>query len=510
MSDLDAIKTVGSDILTFTTIGSNLKLRRYQTKVASAIVDSVIHRRGLTFVVIFPRQSGKNELQAQIEAYLLSFFSLEDAEIVKVSPTWKPQSLNAMRRLRRVLERNSITLFRWSKESSYIYRIGRARIFFLSGSPTANVVGATASTLLECDEAQDVLPAKWDKDFAPMAASTNATRVFWGTASSSKTLLAREMRLAQEAERADGIQRVFKIDANLVSKEVPAYGRFVQEQVSRFGRQHPAIKTQLFSEEIDSENGMFPATRLALLTGSHPRIHSPQAGAFYALLIDVAGEDEGMPPSSDRASEMLLANPHRDSTALTVVQVDLGGLADPLVKALRYHIVDRCSWIGTKHAHLYGQIKALAEHWRARYLVVDATGVGAGLASFLGKSLPGKVIPYVFNASTKSQLGWKLIGMIETGRLKDYASPAMDKDQCEFVEQLQACQMEIVPGPENRMKWGVLDGTRSQETGGYVHDDWVISAALAAVLDEQVWTIGGPTLIVQRRDPLLDMDGEGF
>jgi hypothetical protein len=114
-------------------------------------------------VVIFPRQSGKNELQAQMESYLLTALSGHPAEIVKVSPTWKPQSLNAMRRLERLLKRNDFANYLgWKKESGYIYRVGEARMFFFSGSPAANVVGATASTLLEADEAQDIQPAKWD------------------------------------------------------------------------------------------------------------------------------------------------------------------------------------------------------------------------------------------------------------------------------------------------------------------------------------------------------------
>jgi hypothetical protein len=157
-------------------------LRNYQEAAAYAIVESVIRRSGLTFVVMFPRQSGKNELQAHIESYLLTLYSKLDGEIVKVSPTWKPQSLNAMRRIERILKRNIITQeLAWSKESGYIYRIGSARIYFLSGSPTANIVGATASTLLECDEAQDVSTEKWDKEIAPMQPHQRH-RAFWGTA----------------------------------------------------------------------------------------------------------------------------------------------------------------------------------------------------------------------------------------------------------------------------------------------------------------------------------------
>ena len=104
---VELFKEVLTDVVLFAEHASGLKLRRYQEEVARSIVNSVVQRKGLTFVVIFPRQSGKNELQAQIEAYLLTLLSQVGAEIVKVSPTWKPQSLNAMRRLERVLHARS-------------------------------------------------------------------------------------------------------------------------------------------------------------------------------------------------------------------------------------------------------------------------------------------------------------------------------------------------------------------------------------------------------------------
>ena len=58
------------DVADFSRYISGIRLRSYQLQVARAVVDSVTQRRGLSFVVVFPRQSGKNELQAQLEAYL--------------------------------------------------------------------------------------------------------------------------------------------------------------------------------------------------------------------------------------------------------------------------------------------------------------------------------------------------------------------------------------------------------------------------------------------------------
>jgi hypothetical protein len=518
---ITAIKAICMDVLEFASQGSGIHLRKYQQDAAQAIVKSVIEKQGLTFVVIFPRQSGKNELQAQIEAYLMAIYSGMQAEIVKVSPTWKPQSLNAMRRLERVLDRNLVTRTLWEKEQGYIYRMNGSRIFFLSGSPTANVVGATASTLLECDEAQDVLIAKWDKEVQPMAASTNATRVFWGTAWTSKTLLAREMRAALDAQKRDGIRRVFRMTAVDVAEEVPAYEAFVAAEVRKHGRNHPFVKTQYFSEEIDGEGGMFPAARQALMVGTHARLARPagdgcaprEGSGLYALLVDVAGQDENAPAPGEEAGARpsprawgWQANPKRDATALTVVEIDLSGLLDAGMQAPIYRVVDRRLWVGVAQAQLYGQLRALFEHWHALYLVVDATGVGAGLASFLDKALPGRVIPFIFSSSSKSKLGWDFLSIIETGRFLDWKAPrdGTQDERSEFWRQAGLCELKIFPGPEHRISWGVPDGTRDPVTGELVHDDLLLSAALVAQLESLDWGIGASE-VIDGQDPLAGM-----
>ncbi len=489
---------------------ARLKLRAYQAEVIRAVADSVLHKRGLSFVVLFPRQSGKNEVQAQLESYLLTYLREMDAEIVKVSPTWRPQSINAMRRLERVLNKNPLVQGEWRKEAGYIFRVGRARVFFLSGAPEANIVGATASALLEVDEAQDVEMAKFDKDVLPMASSTNATRVFWGTAWTSRTLLARELRAARRAETQDGQRRVFTADAERVAAEVPKYGRFVAEQVARLGRSHPLVRTQYFSEEIDGEGGMFPAERVAHLQGEHTLLEGPRAGQLYALLLDVAGADEVADSASDPAG-WDLHNPARDASALTVVEVDLSTLRDALLHAPTYRCVQRRQWIGVPHTRLYAELRALADHWRARSLVVDATGVGAGLAAFLERALPGRVTPFLFNSASKSKLGWDFLAVVDSGRWKEprQAAPGAPDLGAVFRQQLAFCQYEILPGPEKRMRWGVPDGTRDARSGELVHDDLLISAALCARLDEQPWPEGGETLVVPAADPLRDLD-RGF
>jgi hypothetical protein len=505
---LHTLKALLRDPIQFTEMTGGIRLRDYQRGPMEAILRSVLGHKGLSFVVMFPRQSGKNELQAQLECYLLALLSRTPAEMVKISPTWKPQSLNAMRRLERVLDQNRITQRMWRKESGYIYRVGSARMLFFSGAPEANIVGATAGTLLEVDEAQDVSIAKFDKDIAPMAASTNATRVFWGTAWTSRTLLARELRAARKAEAEDGIRRSFVLTAREVAAEVEAYGRFVAEQTARLGRDHPLVKTQFYSEEIDAEGGMFPPARRDVMRGRHACQSALQPGHIYAMLLDVAGEDESA--STGSAS---LVNRRRDSTALTIVEVDLTTLRDDLLRAPTYRCVYRRLWTGVKHTALYGQLHGLIETWQPRVVVMDATGIGAGLASFLEKRFPSKILPFLFNHVSKSKLGWDFLSVCDSGRWQEPDVDGTDEQstlQAMFWRQVEACQYSVSDSPGRLMSWSVPDGTSDPLTGEPLHDDLLISAALSAVLDGIAWYDPSPALVVRAADPIFDIDRGEF
>src|SRR5512143_3846615 len=80
-----------------------ISLRPYQRQIARAVKDSILHQRGLTFVVILPRHSGKNELQAHLFSWLLYRYRFIGGCIVSVSPTFKPQTLNNIDRVARSL-----------------------------------------------------------------------------------------------------------------------------------------------------------------------------------------------------------------------------------------------------------------------------------------------------------------------------------------------------------------------------------------------------------------------
>lgn len=501
-----AAKHIMTDIRHFSRFVIGKPLRRYQLEPAEAIVESVLRGRGLTFAVMMARQAGKNEVSAQIEAYLLNLYQRAGGSIVKASPTFKPQTVNSLRRLLARLD-NPWNRHVATSEQGYIVRLDRAEVHFFSAEPTAHVVGATASLLLEGDEAQDILGEKWDKDFRPMAASRNATTVLWGTAWTGDTLLARTIVGLRQLEMQDGHRRVFVIPWEAVAEEVPAYGDYVRGEIARLGREHPLIRTQYDLQELAAVGGLFHAQRQALMRGVHPRRSAPTPGRLYAFLLDAAGGVADIQlellATAERAQQM----PRRDATALTIVEVDTDALTDPGLARPTYRVVDRHWWLGEPPARQYGKVRALADTWQPRAIVVDATGVGEGLASFLAQIYGERVVPVRFSAPVKSQLGWEFLGIVETGRYQDYADDGAP-DTRQFWYEVGACQYEIVGG--QMLRWGVWESPRYEGGIARGHDDLLLSAALVAMLDKQVWARHVASSIVAAPDPVREMDRGRF
>lgn len=501
----------------FTRKAGGFSLRSYQLAPARAILESIRLGLGLDFVVIMPRQSGKDELLAHLKAYLMRVMCRRERGIVEVNPTYKPQTINAIMRLENRLDANLLTKGRWKKRSDFFRMIGLCRTAFYSGDGQAQVVGATADLCLIINEAQDIAPSVYAKQFSPMAASRAATRIICGTVWTSGTLLSQMLRQCREAEKTDGLRRVFLYTAEDVRKENPKYGKFVDGEVLRMGRQHPFIKTQYFCEEIDAQAGMFPPGRQALMHGSHPARLEPEPGKLYCFLIDVAGQDEcagrlqvDTAPAEHMShrqntlssAEFALgraAEGSRDSTALKIVEIDLGSLSS--LGKPTYRVVHRRLWTGAKHVTVFGALRALAAAWQPRYIVIDATGVGEGLWSLLENAFGGNVVrPVKFTPALKSELGYGFISIVESGRYQEYHP----FDQT-FQLQLDQAISEIVPGPAKLMRWSVPDGTRGPG-GEPVHDDDLLASSLCVLLDRLEWYTPTPPMIVPGRDPLEGMD----
>jgi hypothetical protein len=440
----------------------NHKLRPYQIEVGRAILDSVLNRKGLTFSVEIARQGGKNELSAQLEVLLLTLFVGIGGNLVKCSPTFKPQTVVSMMRLKERLNDAGYAHF-WVPELGYVVRLGRAREIFFSADQSSHVVGATAHILLEVDESQDVSKEKYSKEFKPMGAATNVTTVHYGTTWDDSTLLEEVKQTNLELERKDGVKRHFRYDWQEVAKYNPHYLRYVAGEKERLGESHPLFQTQYCLEPIHGGGGFLSSQQRAQLEGTHGRRHLPEEGNIYVAGIDLAGEAEEGEDAMLRALK-----PRQDSTVVTIGELDFS-ICDEVITSPRVNIVEHYWWTGKPHTSLYPQlVDALKNVWRCRRVVVDSTGVGAGVASFLTKALGKAVItPFPFTQQSKSKLGFELLAAINSGRVKMYAADGSEEYR-EFWFELERAKSLFRP---------------SQTMNFYVephqgHDDFLMSLAL--------------------------------
>ncbi len=437
------------------------KLRPYQQEIALAILNSVLGRKGLTFSVEIARQGGKNELSAQLELLLLTLFMAEPQNLIKCSPTFKPQTVISITRLKDRLNEAGFDGI-WRAELGYIIRLGNARAIFLSADESANVMGNTAHILLEVDESQDVSKDKYNKEFKPMGATTNVTTAHYGTTWDDSTLLEEVKQTNFELERRDGIKRHFRYDWQEIARYNPDYLAYVEAERERLGENHPLFLTQYCLQPIRGGGGFLNAQQRAQMCGEHHRKHLHQHGQTYVAGIDLSGEAEAAEDACLRAIK-----PQQDSTVVTIGELDFMTESE-MVKQPRIKIVEHYWWTGRKHAELYPQLVDILKNvWHCRRVAVDATGVGEPVSSFLKQALGSRVIPFTFTQRSKSELGFNLLAAVNSGRLKMYRSDNSPEYR-EFWLEMERARSQYRP---NQTMNFYVDPSQG-------HDDFLMSLAL--------------------------------
>jgi len=440
-----------------------MKLRPYQQEVAKAVLESIQGNRGLTLSVEIARQGGKNELSAHLEVLLLTLFMSIGGSLVKCSPTFKPQTVISIARLKdRLDEFGYDRLYR--TEMGYIICLGAARAVFLSAEEHASVVGHTADILLEIDESQDVSKEKYTKEFRPMGSSTNVTTVHYGTTWDDSTLLEEVKQLNLDMEKKDGIKRHFRYDWQHVASQNPDYQAYVEGERARLGEDHPLFRTQYLLLPIKGGGGFLTRQQIVGMIGAHDRLREPQPGAVYIAGIDLAGERE------QTKEESLAASRHKlDSTVITIAQVDTTQLSSSTLVQPTIKVVEHYHWTGTPHSQLHPLMVQALKNWKCQRVLVDATGIGQPVASFLRKELGSRIVPFTFTQKSKSDMGFEFLSFANSGRLRLYKKDSSQAYQ-ETMLQLERARSQYRP---NQTMNFYVDPSQG-------HDDFLMSLALVA------------------------------
>ena len=482
-----------------------MKLRPYQLEVARAAMDSIQKGKGLTFSVEIARQGGKNELSAHLEVLLLTLYMARGGNIVKCSPTFKPQTIISIERLKQRLDDFGFAGI-YRPQMGYIVQLGNAKAIFLSAEGSSSVVGHSADLLLEIDESQDVSHEKYTKEFRPMGSAANVTTVLYGTTWDDKTLLEEVKQANLELEKKDGVKRHFRYDWQEVGRYNPDYVQFVQTERQRLGEEHPLFKTQYALLPITHGGGFLSRQQIALMLGEHQRQSQSEGKRTYVAGVDLAGEHEPkIKPEGAFASypkchsvhpkchsvhpkchsvldtesrkgcvtvgsrfrgndrEVDLGGRGCDSTVITIAEVDAANPSQPVLK-----VVEQYQWTGTPHSQLYNQMTDILKNvWNCHRIVVDATGIGQPVASFLRKELGSRVIPFVITSKSKSNLGFELLSLVNSGRLKLYKQDGSQEYQ-ETLFELERARVRYRPNQTMNFYVDPQEG----------HDDFLMSLAL--------------------------------
>jgi hypothetical protein len=423
-------------------------LRDYQANTVRELLRGIRNCPGEIFTVMYPRQAGKNEVSAILVATLLHNHAQRGGSVIVCAPTLTPQGLISFERTRRILAMSGGAVdgpARSRHEGSTI-RVGRASATYLSASPEAHVAGHTASLAIIADEAQDIEAEWFNRQFRPMAASTGAPTVMFGTPWSGHTLLEETVERNREADRRalqierDPLLYHHQVSWQQVAEANARYGTYVRAEQGRLGASHPIFLTQYELVPAEAAGRLLSSEQLAKLRGEFARLRGPRVGDRYVAGCDLGGE-----------------GPNADATVITIGRLANGG---------RLEVVEHIAWEGARFTTVIAGIRELLVKWSIERMCADATGMGAPLVAQIAEGFGERVERFIFSDASKSQLGYDLVAALNTGRLAAYADDGSAASRA-FAIELAACRSWL--RGHSALRW-------EAPAGG--HDDYVASLAL--------------------------------
>lgn len=361
-------------------------LRGPQIDVINRVERHVALQMGGVLTIKQSRQTGKNEVSAILQRrhLLRRYNAAAYACWIRTAPTHKPQIVNSKKRLRelmRIGDRGVVKypLFgglKMHKEEGYIWRVGNAAVEFLSSGPQANVVGATASTCLDMDEAHKVEQSKFDEDFAPFTANTDAATIMWGVGGNGLDTLQFYIDKNNEMGRPD---LNISIPCDVWMELHEPYRRHVEERVRVLGWDHPIIQTQYRLNSISALGRYMSNQQIeSLLKSDHERHFVPRPECHYEMIVDIAaGNEEFNPDDLLQGFEDV----QTDSSGIYIYEVDPRMKPGQVFPTIR---IRNLQWLtGVALEKQQQIIDQLISTWHINKCTIDAVGVGKQIAESL-------------------------------------------------------------------------------------------------------------------------------
>jgi hypothetical protein len=407
---------------------SKRPLRGVQAEIIKRVEAHVAKHQGGVMTVQAARQTGKNETAAIIQRrhlwrnqnspYLSSW--------IRTAPTHEPQIVNSKKRLENIMRISNKNVIghpmflskKIQKSEGYIWKLGNATVEFMSSGPHSNVVGATASECLDMDEAHQISKDKFDEDFAPFTASTNAATVLWGVAADGMDTIESYRQLNIESGKPE-LNLYYPCE--LWAEVLPAYKGHLEDRIRALGWDHPIMKTQYRLIPVSHEGTFINSSQARVLFDSdHNRHLSPESDCVYEMMVDVAAGNEDFNPTSKFMNEAEIdagGNTPTDSTVIWIYQVTDKKCVNNLFPVLK--LVNIYWWTGVPLPKQEVELTNLIEFWRVQKVTIDGVGVGRQMAEAIEQKFGSYIVnKYIANATSVSDDCFDLLARLNYGAVK--------------------------------------------------------------------------------------------
>lgn len=416
-----------------------------QVEAVKLVEKHMAEKSGKVLTIRSSRQTMKNECSATIHCRALALYREAGGSIVRTAPTHKPQIVNSKRRLEKLAAADPFIAGRLKRREGYIYLNGKAEIQFLSAQNRSNVEGATASLLLDIDEAHKVDKGKFEEAFGPMAAWSSCPIVMWGVAADQQDLLYEYRKYNEEQEPELNLQ----YDCDIWCELRPQYAVHVEERVKKLGRNHPIFQTQYRLLDIETMSGLLTQQNVdSILSSNHERMHNPRDGAHYVVVIDIGGEDDDGEVTYNKGDA------RHDATIVWVVEVDYEKMYYDYPE---FRIVHGFYWVGKQlGADTTGEkgqqelILDLLNHWKPKKVVVDARGLGEQIAAYIAKRY-ANVEAYKATGDSVSEDCYTFLALANNDRVSIFRDDG-GEDYRELSRELKHTKYEIFQHDKMRLK----------------------------------------------------------
>ena len=437
-------------------------LRGPQAEIIKKVEAHIHAHKGGVMTILSARQTGKNELAATLQRRHLVFNqgSHNISSWIRTAPTHEPQIVNSKKRLEELiqLDRKNIAHHplcmdaRILKSEGYIWRLGNATVEFMSSGPHSNVVGATASECLDMDEAHKIGRAKFDEDFAPFTASTDAGTLLWGVCADGLDTIESYRVLNAENNRHD---LNLRYPCELWMEQSEIYASHVRGRERALGWDHPIMKTQYRLIPVANEGTFLSKAQVQnFLDSEHERELKPRADKVYEILIDIAAGNEDFNPNNsfDRFDTDSDVETSTDSTIVWVYEVTDTICQNNIFPVI--HMVSLDWWTGVTLPEQEKRITELISYWKAQKVTIDGVGVGRQMAEALEQRFgPYMINKYIASGPSVSEDCFDLLARLNFGAVKMFRNDG-SREWLELERQLGWTKYSSNQGKMNLVKPG--------------------------------------------------------